>query len=151
MKIADYLSPDEVSQFTAKSDARAWGLVAGNWLAIALIFAVVAAYPNPLTILLALVLLAGRQLGLSVLMHEAGHRTLFRTQWLNDVIGQWLCALPVMNDQPSYARGHLEHHRKAGTHEDPDLPNYQAYPVSRASFRRKVTRDLTGQLSLIHI
>jgi fatty acid desaturase len=84
-------------------------------------------------------------LGLSVLMHECGHRTLFRTAKLNDVIGQWLCALPVMNDQPSYARGHLEHHRKAGTHEDPDLPNYQAYPVSRESFRRKMTRDLTGQ------
>jgi fatty acid desaturase len=50
-----------------------------------------------------------------------------------------------MNDQPSYARGHLEHHRKAGTREDPDLPNYQAYPVSRDSFRRKVVRDLTGQ------
>jgi fatty acid desaturase len=119
--------------------------VFGNWLAIALIFAVAAAWPNPVTLVLAIVLLAGRQLGLSVLMHECGHHTLFRTSKLNDVIGQWLCALPVMNDQPSYARGHLEHHRKAGTHEDPDLPNYQAYPVSRESFRRKMTRDLTGQ------
>jgi fatty acid desaturase len=145
MKISDYLSREEVAYFTAKSDFHAWRLILGNWLAIGLIFAVAAAWPNPLTIVLAIVLLAGRQLGLSVLMHECGHRTLFRTAQLNDVVGQWLCALPVMNDQPSYARGHLEHHRKAGTHEDPDLPNYQAYPVSRESFRRKMTRDLTGQ------
>ena len=148
MKISDYLTRDEVSRFTAKSDVHAWRLVLANWLAIAAIFAVVGAYPNPVTIVLGVVLLAGRQLGLSVLMHECGHRTLFRTAWLNDVIGQWLCALPVMNDQPAYARGHLEHHRSAGTHDDPDLPNYQAYPVSRVSFRRKVVRDLTGQTGI---
>ena len=148
MKISDYLTREEVQRFTAKSDFHAWRLVLGNWLAIAAIFAAVAAYPNPLTIPLAIVLLAGRQLGLSVLMHECGHRTLFRTPWLNDVVGQWFCALPVMNDQPSYARGHLEHHRKAGTREDPDLPNYRDYPVSRDSFRRKVIRDLTGQTGL---
>ena len=148
MKINDYLSRDEVAYFTSKSDFHAWRLVLGNWLAIAAIFAAVAAWPNPFTVVLAVVLLAGRQLGLSVLMHECGHRTLFRSAGLNAVIGQWLCALPVMNDQPSYARGHLEHHRMAGTANDPDLPNYQAYPVSRASFRRKVTRDLTGQTGL---
>ena len=145
MKINDYLTRDEVALFTAKSDLHAWRLVVGNWLAIAVIFAIVATYTNPVTIVLAVILLGGRQLGLSVLMHECGHRTLFRTAKLNDVIGQWLCALPVMNDQPSYARGHLEHHRKAGTVDDPDLPNYQAYPVSRDSFRRKMMRDLTGQ------
>jgi fatty acid desaturase len=54
----------------------------------------------------------------------------------------------VFNDLPAYARGHLEHHRKAGTPEDPDLPNYAAYPISRASFRRKVIRDLSGQTGL---
>jgi fatty acid desaturase len=145
MKVSDYLSREEVAYFTAKSDWQAWRLVLGNWLAIAAIFSTVAVWPNPLTILCAVILLAGRQLGLSVLMHDCGHRTLFRSARLNDVVGQWLCALPVMNDQPSYARGHLEHHRKAGTPQDPDLGNYQAYPVSLASFRRKAIRDLTGQ------
>ena len=145
MKVSDYLSKDEVAYFTSKSDLRAGAMVLGNWLLIAAIFALLAAYPNPLTIAVAVVLFAGRQLGLSVLMHDCGHRTFFRTTWLNEVIGQWLCAMPVMNDQPSYAKGHLYHHRQAGTREDPDLPNYQAYPVSRKSFQRKVVRDLTGQ------
>lgn len=145
MKVNEYLSREDIARFTAKSDLKAWSMVVGSWLAIAAIFWVVATWTNPLTILLAIILLAGRMMGLSVLMHDCGHRTLFKTQALNDVVGQWLCALPVMNDQPSYARGHLEHHRKAGSHDDPDLPNYQAYPVSRDSFRRKVKRDLTGQ------
>ena len=145
MKVSDYLTREEVACFTARSDLRAWSIVLGNWLFIAAIFAAAAAWPNPLLLLAAVVLLAGRQMGLAVLMHECGHRTFFSSDRLNDFIGQWFCALPVMNDQPSYARGHLEHHRKAGTQDDPDLPNYRAYPVSRASFTRKVIRDLTGQ------
>jgi fatty acid desaturase len=145
MQVSEYLTREDVAYFTARSDWQAWRMVLGTWLFIAAILATVAAWPNPLTLLLAVILLAGRQLALSVMMHDCGHRTLFRSARLNDVIGQWLCALPVMSDQPSYARGHLEHHRKAGSHDDPDLPNYQAYPVSRASFRRKAIRDLTGQ------
>ncbi len=145
MKVTDYLSREDIARFTAKSDLQAWRLVLGNWLGIIAIFALVAWHPHPLLIVLAVPLLAGRQLGLAVLTHEAGHRTLFRTPWLNDVVGQWLCALPVFSDMPSYARGHLRHHRLAGTLEDPDLSNYASYPVSRASFRRKLWRDLSGQ------
>ena len=148
MKTSDYLTKDDIARFTARSDLLAWWLVLGNWAMIAGIFALVAAYTNPFTVLLAMVLLGGRQLGLSVLMHDAGHRTLFATPWLNDVVGQWLCAAPVFSDLPSYARGHLEHHRKAGTREDPDLPNYAAYPISRDSFRRKLVRDLSGQTGI---
>ena len=105
MKISDYLSREEVVYFSSKSDFHGWRLVLGNWLAIAAIFTVVGVYPNPLTILLAIILLAGRQLGLSVLMHDCGHRSLFRQQQLNDIVSQWLCGLPVLNDQPAYAAG----------------------------------------------
>ncbi|MFK8050615.1 MAG: fatty acid desaturase family protein [Halioglobus sp.] len=145
MKIVDYLSKDDIARFTSKSDFHGWRLLLGDWAAIAGIFTLTAIYTNPVTILLAIILLGGRQLGLSVLMHECGHRSLFKTPKLNDFMGQWFCALPVMNDLPSYAKGHLVHHKNAGTHEDPDLPNYEAYPISRESFKRKVIRDLTGQ------
>ena len=148
MKISEHLSKEDVARFTRKSDFHGARLLMANWLAVAAIFAVVNAYTNPITIVLAIVLLGGRQLGLSVLMHECGHRSLFQRAHLNDFIGQWLCALPVMNDMPSYAKGHLVHHQKAGTHDDPDLVNYQNYPVSRASFKRKIIRDLTGQTGL---
>lgn len=148
MKIGDYITQDELADFTRKQDWRGWQLVVGNWLAIAAIFALVGRYPNPLTVALAIILLGGRQLALSVLMHDCGHRSLFRRRALNQTVGQWLCALPVLNDLPSYARGHLRHHRMAGTPEDPDLPNYRDYPVSRSSFHRKVVRDLSGQTGI---
>lgn len=145
MKVGDYLSRDDAAFFRRRSNMRAWSIILYNWGLIAVIFAVAAAWPNPLVLVVAVILLAGRQMGLAVLMHDCGHGTFFNSRRLNDVVGQWLCALPIMNDQPAYAHGHLEHHRKAGTEEDPDLPNYQAYPVSLASFKRKMIRDLTGQ------
>jgi len=144
----DYLDGGELAALCRRSDLRAWGLVAGNWASIAAVLAPLALAPGPLTFLLALLLLPGRQLGLAVLMHEAGHGTLFASARLNRWVGQWFCALPVFNDLPSYAAGHREHHRMAGTRDDPDLPNYAAYPVDRASFRRKVLRDLSGRTGL---
>jgi len=133
------------SQLLKKSNARALGLLLSTWAVIFGVLWLAGTYPNPATIILALVVLPGRQLSLAVLMHEGGHGSLFRSQWANQWVVQWFCALPTLGDLESYARGHAAHHRLAGTENDPDLPNYQAYPVSRDSFRRKVIRDLTGQ------
>ncbi|NCF17943.1 MAG: fatty acid desaturase [Haliea sp.] len=145
MKASDVLSSEELKFFTERSDARGAWIVLFNWGFIAAIFAVVALWTNPLTILLAIPLLGGRQMGLAVLMHEAGHKSLFRSVHLNEWVGQWLCAYPILGDCDAYGASHREHHRTAGTDADPDLPNYQDYPVSRASFLRKIKRDLTGQ------
>ena len=93
----------------------------------------------------ALVLLGNRQLGLAVLMHDCGHRALFRREKLNLVVGRWLCAAPVFADLDRYFAKHRKHHKDAGSHEDPDLANYEPYAVSKASFRRKLLRDLTGR------
>jgi fatty acid desaturase len=140
-----YLSKEEVRHFTSKSDWLAGRTLLVSWSLLLAVFWMVDSWTNPLTIVLAVVLLAGRQLGLAVITHECGHTTFFKTRALNPLVGQLLAANPVFSDMPSYARGHANHHRLAGTPEDTDLSNYQAYPVSRESFKRKVTRDLTGQ------
>ncbi|TAM09568.1 MAG: fatty acid desaturase [Nevskiaceae bacterium] len=145
MRIGDWLSPEEIVRYTSRSNWRAAGVVLSNWLIVAAAFAIPAIWMNPLTLLAAVAVLAGRQMGLAVLMHEAGHGTLFKAQALNQWIGRWLCAYPVLGNMDAYAASHREHHKLAGTREDPDLPNYQAYPVSRASFRRKIVRDLSGR------
>lgn len=145
MHINDYLGKEEIRRFTARSDlAGAWMLLA-NWALIAAIFAGGALWTHPLSILIGVLLLGGRQLGLSVLMHEAGHNTLFRTPWMNRVLGQWLAAYPVLGDCVAYGASHRIHHQTAGTYDDPDLPNYRNYPVSAQSFRRKLWRDITAQ------
>lgn len=148
MKASDFLSSEDIALFTGRSDATGIRIVLFNWALIAAIFAVVALWSNPLTVLLAIPLLGGRQMGLAVLMHEAGHKTLFRSQALNEWLGQWLCAYPVLGDCAAYGASHREHHRTAGTAADPDLPNYQNYPVSRDSFLRKMKRDATGRSGL---
>jgi fatty acid desaturase len=145
VRITDFATPKELAPFVKRSNARAAGLIAFNWAMVALVFAGVAMWTNPLSILVGIALLGGRQLAFAALMHDCGHKNLFANEVANRVFGQWLCSYPILSDQPRYAAGHRKHHALAGTHEDPDLPNYANYPISRTSFRRKIMRDLTGQ------
>lgn len=148
MKPTDILTKDEIARLTQRSDTLGWWMVASNWAMIALIFSVIALWTNPFTLLIGVLLLAGRQLGLAILMHDAGHKTLFQTDRLNHLVGQWLCAFPVLGDCDVYGSSHRIHHRTAGTPDDPDLPNYQSYPVTKASFLRKLKRDFSGQTGI---
>ena len=144
MKPNEVLTSRERDLLLQRSDVKAWLMVFRTWLLTLGVLFLVGTYPSALTVLLAWLVLPGRQLSLAVLMHEAGHGSLFRTRALNQWVGQWLCALPTLGDLPSYARGHIAHHKFAGSHDDPDLPNYQAYPISRESLYRKWRRDLLG-------
>ena len=145
---SNLMTAEEKLSLLRRSDIKAAALVAGTWILIFSLLLLAGHYPSPLTIALVFILMPGRQLSLAVLMHEAGHGTLFNSKCLNQWVGQWLCALPTLGNLSTYATGHLQHHRLAGTRLDPDLPNYQAYPITRESFRRKVWRDLTGQTGI---
>jgi len=145
MKITDYLTIDEIKSLNEKSDWAAARILLLNWAMIAAAFWVMHQWPNPITIALGALILAGRIHGLGVIMHECGHNIFFTSKTANQFMGQWLAAGPAFDHLDSYAKQHRNHHRLAGTPDDPDLPNYQVYPVSKASFRRKVIRDLTGQ------
>ncbi|MFM8355725.1 MAG: fatty acid desaturase family protein [Gammaproteobacteria bacterium] len=148
MQIRDVLTAAETETLTRSSDARGAWLVLCQWTLTALIFAGMAVWPNVLTLGAGIVLLGGRQLGFGVLVHECGHRSLFRSQALNTWVGDWLLAAPTFNNQRAYMRAHVGHHRLAGTPEDPDLPNYQDYPISATRLRRKLWRDLSGRTGL---
>ncbi|MDG1654541.1 MAG: fatty acid desaturase, partial [Luminiphilus sp.] len=145
MKPNEVLTTEQREDVLQRNDVRAWVAVMGTWTLTLITLMLVGHFPGFVTLALAWVVLPGRQLSLSVLMHEAGHGSLFKTRALNRWVGQWLCALPVLSDFDAYARGHQIHHRLAGTADDPDLPNYHAYPISKASLTRKWFRDLTGQ------
>jgi fatty acid desaturase len=141
----DVLSRSELDTLLRRSDLRAAWTLLVNWGLIALALALCAAWPNPATILVAVVLLGNRQLGLAVLTHDCGHGALFRSRRVNRTLGRWLCAAPVFVDLDAYFRRHARHHRDAGSHDDPDLGNYVGYAVTKDSFRRKIVRDLTGR------
>jgi fatty acid desaturase len=145
MNLKDTLSAQEIATLTRRNDWQAWWLVACNYAITVAAFSVMAAWPNPLTIILGIIILGSRQLGFGVLVHECGHGTLFQSRRLNDFVGDWLAAAPTFNNMRGYIRGHLEHHQLAGSKDDPDLPNYRDYPISRGRLRRKLWRDISGR------
>jgi fatty acid desaturase len=142
----DALTRAEIESLLEMNDWRSWFSIALNWGIVFGSMALVAAFPHVLTILLALFLIGARQLGFAVLMHEASHRSLFRSRALNDWAGNWLCAFPIWADLRPYRPYHLQHHAKNWTPDDPDLALATKHPVSRASMARKVWRDLSGQV-----
>jgi fatty acid desaturase len=92
----------------------------------------------------ALFILGGRHLGLSILMHEASHRSLFANRRVNDFIGKWLCAAPTGGDLAKYRVHHMAHHAHTGTERDTDIGLVRPFPITKRSLIRKLARDLAG-------
>jgi len=94
-------------------------------------------------------LLMGRQYArFASLGHEAVHRTLFTNKKANDVVGRWVLSYPSWVPFELYRRAHIDHHRDEMGPKEPDKALYRAYPVTRASLRRKLFRDISGQTGL---
>jgi fatty acid desaturase len=139
------LSKEEIRELVEVRDARAWLSILLDWGLVGASFALVAAWPNLLTILVALAVIGSRQLGFAILMHDAAHRALLSSRDWNDWVGNWLCGYPIWTDVHPYRKYHLQHHAKTWTEEDPDLELANPFPITWSSFKRKVWRDLSGQ------
>ncbi len=136
---AEFFGPDEWRVLTARSRWRGLWLVAHCWGVIGL--AMLMGVLWPVTIPLAVVIIGTRQLGLFILMHDAAHGLLHPDRRINDGVGRWLCSSSLGEYRPY----HLQHHRYVQQAEDPDLGLSAPFPISRASLKRKLLRDLTGQ------
>lgn len=148
LKPLDLFSADEWAFLKKRSDLLGLGMIAHAWIVIGLAMALFAIWPNPLTFVLAVMLIGARQLGLAILMHEAAHGGLSTNLKVNDWAGQWLCAAPVGAHLGNYRDYHLNHHKHAQTEKDPDLILSAPFPITRESLWRKVVRDMTGQTFL---
>src|ERR1700759_2727805 len=135
----------EWQRLTARSSWRGMWLVAHAWGTIIAAIALVTIWPNPLTWLLAVMVVGARQLGLAILMHEAAHGGLQSNKTINEWVGQWLCAVPVGADLASYRSYHLQHHKFTQQPEDPDLSLSAPFPITKESYQHKAIRDLSGQ------
>ncbi len=138
------LSTQDNQRLRTRSDVVGTLLVLHAWVVIALCMAVFAYWPNPFTFVVCSALIGGRQLGLSILMHDAAHRVLMRHTHWNDLAGHWLCGGAVGAHLFDYRPYHLSHHRHTQQDKDPDLVLSAPFPVSARSLRRKVLRDLLG-------
>lgn len=149
-KVTDLFTREEIKLLTARSNAMGFWAVGSTWAVIGLAFALMAwGITQPLliaipVIVLGLCIIAGRQLCLAILMHDASHGTLFQSKWLNDSFTDWTCARPIWNDLKKYKVHHFVHHSKTGQADDTDLSLITALPTTRASLARKFLRDITG-------
>jgi fatty acid desaturase len=87
-------------------------------------------------------LLMGRAHALyGILGHEAAHRLLFTRKRANDLVGRWLLSYPSFTAFDLYRRAHMAHHKDEMGPDEPDKNLYEGYPITRASFGRKLRRD----------
>ena len=140
-----FITQSERQELLQKSDVKAFGGVLFILLVLTFAFGMVYFWLNPLTLILALFLIGGQQLAFAIIMHDAGHYSLFNDKGLNTFIGNWFGGYLIFQDVKKYREYHLIHHITTGTNEDPDLLLTRGYPTSRRSMIRKLLRDLTGQ------
>ena len=89
------LSKDEVDGLLELHDLHSWGSIALNWAIVFASMALVALLPHLLTLLLALCVIAPRQLALACLLHETPLPTPFRYPQLADRVGNGLRLHPI--------------------------------------------------------
>jgi fatty acid desaturase len=144
-------APNDWAVITNVSAWRGVWLIVHAWLIVALAaFAGAWAWQYHLALGLAvtpvaLAIIGGRQLGLSILMHDGAHGHLHPNRKWNNWLGQWPSGAATGSDLFAYRTYHLTHHRYTQQEEDPDLGLSKPFPTNRDSLRRKVIRDLTGQ------
>jgi fatty acid desaturase len=122
--------------------------VVSVWVQAIVIVGVAVWWANPIGYVIAFLLMGRTQAQLASLMHEAAHRLLFANRRANDFVGRWLLGYPGFTSTDAYRRVHMAHHRQEFGPDEPDIPLYAGYPISPASFRRKLVRDATGRTGI---
>ena len=92
----------------------------------------------------AVVVIAARQHALMVLVHEAIHKRIARTVWINDGLTRVAAAFPVFISLSKWRFIHLHHHQYTQTKDDPDRAIYARYPLGSRRFWRLLSRDVCG-------
>jgi len=102
------------------------------------------AYWHPVLYMVAVMVIGARQQMMGLLMHDAAHYRLYRSRKLNDFVGHYLLALPLMQSLHGYRAVHTQHHRYLLSEQDEDRASYTRYPVSRRSMALELVTSLLG-------
>lgn len=107
------------------SDLRAAFTVLWCWSWIALAIGAARAFDHWAVYLAAFCVIAGRQVALLFLVHEAAHHRMFSHRLWSDRIVNVFAGFAVGMHVDSYRRHHLQHHRNLNTPADPDWQLHQ--------------------------
>ena len=144
IKPNEILDSSQIKYLRTKSSFMGTFLVAHAWLVIFSLLFVYTLFPSFIFYLVIITFIAGRQLGLAILMHEGAHGLIANNVKFNNYISQLFCAFPMAVDTYDYRHYHLKHHRHTQTEDDPDLVLSKPFPITKSSFIRKMLRDLSG-------
>ena len=128
------------------SDAYAWAALARNTLPLLLLLALAPALrtAGPLAPWLLAPVLGLLLYRVSIVMHDCGHRTLFRNPRGNDRVGRALSALTGI-DYHNFCRLHWQHHRVYGETADPQAFHYRELrSFTPARYALHLLRPLAG-------
>jgi fatty acid desaturase len=98
---------------------HAWAIIAG-----AMALSIWSLWFLPVSIML----IGARQLGLTILMHDAAHGALHPNAKVNDFVGHWLCGAPMGGHLKAYRQYHLTHHKYAQQARRPGPDPVKALP-----------------------
>lgn len=138
-EIRNFSQIDSV-KFTAAAVLEFGLIVAAVWIS--------QTWWNPLTYLLAVIVIGSRINGLGALMHDAAHYRGYANRRLNDFVGE-LLALPTTASMAGYRNSHFAHHRELNSDNDPDwqrnlgLKEYE-FPASPGSVILQTLQYLSG-------
>jgi fatty acid desaturase len=114
------------------------------WAQVAATVGVAMWIGHPVAYAVAVVFMGAAHARLAILGHEAAHKLLFTDKRWNDRVGRWLVSYPAFVPFEAYRRSHFAHHKDEFGPNEPDMNLYVGYPITRASWRRKLWRDARG-------
>lgn len=141
------LPPDVVKKLSEISPVRSALSFFADWFAIVLLIALAVVTRHPLAWIVAVVGIAGAQHGLAILAHQSAHYRMFKTRWLNDLVGI-LSATPLGVSMHTYRIIHRIHHNHLYEPVDPDMALMAGYPRGKWYLAKKFLKDLSGLTSI---
>lgn len=113
----------QIRVLTKRSFIRDLITIGGNYAWIAVIFAAGMYWQNVYAWAVLGFLMATRQHGLLILMHEATHGRILKSNYWNTRLSNFLFSWPFVLDSLGYRQIHMKHHRYLYTDDDPDIYN----------------------------
>ena len=138
------LPKEVVQRLTRRSPWRATAAVLHDLAVLALAISVgLYFWPNPIILLICVVVIGTRQHALFVIAHDAAHYLLYQNRLLNEIVGR-ACAMLQGLSMCTYRVIHRMHHNNLYGELDPDTALHGGYPRGKAYLVKKLLKDLSG-------
>ncbi len=126
-----------------------FALIALNWLIVVSTIVLAVRVDNILVYLISLFIIASRQHGLFVVLHDQVHYGISKNKIFGDLVANLFCGYPLGINTNRYREEHLPHHRYPNSHKDPYWHSMNtlkgwSQPQTKSGFIIVLLKDLFG-------